>query len=320
MHLQERAELFRLLGDSDRLRVLALCSLDELSVGELADLLKDSAPQLTRKTQPLRDAGLLLARKDGTRVLLKTAAVDDVVIVAALEEGRALCAADGTSARVPRVLLAREDVSRRYFESPTATPPTASPSTSALSFLPLLASLLPQRRLLVDVGAGDGMLLPLFAPLFDRVVAIDRSAVRLSQCADVVAAHGIANVRLVAGAADDAHVVEEVFRAGRADVVVVVRTLHHAARPQDLLESCARLLADNGTLLVLDYAAHDDETMRDHGDVWLGFSPEKLLTFAREVGLVQGRVHAMPAVPGMPDGHLHWNVLSARRITSGGTT
>jgi DNA-binding transcriptional ArsR family regulator len=33
------ADLFRLLGDEDRLRLLALCAAEELTVGELADLL-----------------------------------------------------------------------------------------------------------------------------------------------------------------------------------------------------------------------------------------------------------------------------------------
>src|SRR5438477_8278338 len=75
MHLFEpaaRADLFRLLGDEDRLRLLALCAAEELTVGELATLLDESQPQVTRKSQPLREAGLLGARKDGTRTLLRT--------------------------------------------------------------------------------------------------------------------------------------------------------------------------------------------------------------------------------------------------------
>ena len=67
-----RADLFRLLGDEDRLRLLALCAEDELTVGELAQLLGESQPQITKKTQPLREAGLLAARRDGTRTLLKS--------------------------------------------------------------------------------------------------------------------------------------------------------------------------------------------------------------------------------------------------------
>ena len=51
-----RADLFRLLGDEDRLRLLALCAEEELTVGELATLLGESQPQVTKKSQALRDA------------------------------------------------------------------------------------------------------------------------------------------------------------------------------------------------------------------------------------------------------------------------
>ena len=70
--LAARADLFRLLGDEDRLRLLALCAEEELTVGELATLLGESQPQVTKKSQPLREAGLLATRRDGTRTLLRS--------------------------------------------------------------------------------------------------------------------------------------------------------------------------------------------------------------------------------------------------------
>src|SRR3954466_15861820 len=86
-----RADLFRLLGDEDRLRLLALCAAEELTVGELATLLGESQPQGTRKSQALREAGLVVARRDGTRTLLKSEKSADPVVLAALEAGRAFC-------------------------------------------------------------------------------------------------------------------------------------------------------------------------------------------------------------------------------------
>src|SRR5687767_16037245 len=91
-----RAELFRLLGDEDRLRLLALCSEEELTVGELAALLGESQPQVTKKSQPLREVGLVSARRDGNRTLLRAQSATDPVIEAALEEGRLLCSKDGS--------------------------------------------------------------------------------------------------------------------------------------------------------------------------------------------------------------------------------
>jgi ubiquinone/menaquinone biosynthesis C-methylase UbiE len=230
------------------------------------------------------------------------------VAVAGLEEGQRLCQRDGSLARVPQVLLAREEGSRRYFDA-SAAAPTASSST--WSMLSLLAPLLQQRRVAVDVGAGDGLLLPMLSPLFGRVMGIDRSEARLSQCAQLVATAGLSNVRLISGAADDAHVVEEIYRMGRADVVICSRTLHHAARPQDLIDACARLLSPGGSLLVLDYLPHDDEAMREHGDVWLGFASDKLLSFAREAKLQRATMMPMPPLPGLTDAHLPLQLMVA---------
>src|ERR1700761_8657080 len=116
-----RADLFRLLGDEDRLRLPALCAKDALPVGERAQLLGESQPQITKKTQPLREAGLLAARRDGTRTLLKSELpVDgegDVVLTAGVAEGRRLCTKDGSLAKVPRVIAQREELSKKLFDS-----------------------------------------------------------------------------------------------------------------------------------------------------------------------------------------------------------
>lgn len=285
-----RADLFRLLGDEDRLRLLALCDADELTVGELALLLRESQPQVTRKTQPLRDAGLLHERRDGTRILLRADPSRDPVVAAALEAGRSLCLAGGELARVPAVVAQREETSRRLFaEAKTSSTPNGLVNDEALRallpFLALLAPLLPGHRLAVDVGTGDGSLLPLLSPIYDRVIALDRSAARLARAAERVGALALPNVRLREASVDDTDLAQEVARAGGADVATLVRVLHHAAKPQDLVASATRLLRPGGRLVLVDYVPHDDERLREQGHVWLGFEPAKLGQFLTLAGL-----------------------------------
>jgi ArsR family transcriptional regulator len=293
-----RADLFRLLGDEDRLRLLALCAAEELTVGELATLLGESQPQVTRKSQPLREAGLLAARKDGTRTLLRAEPeiASDPVVRAALEAGRALCEKDGSLADVPALVAQREETSRRLFARDTsAAGPIVQVSADGapllpflpMPMLPMLAPLLPGRALAVDVGAGEGALLPLLSPLYERVVALDRSAARLARCAELVSALDLPNVRLREGAVEDPGAVEEIARLSKvgADLVVVSRVLHHAARPQELLAAAARLVRPGGHVVVVDHVPHEDESLREHGHVWLGFEPGKLRAWLEAAGL-----------------------------------
>lgn len=280
-----RADLFRLLGDEDRLRLLALCAEEELTVGELAQLLGESQPQVTKKSQPLREVGLLNARRDGTRTLLKAeAGVDgargeapDPVILAALEEGRRLCARDGSLAKIARIVAQREELSRRLFETTSGELEPAPPAdASLLAWAPLLAPLLPGHALAVDIGTGEGALLPLLSPLYERVIAVDRSPARLARCGVRIAQWGLPNVRLREGSVDDPTLAEEVHQRGGADLVVMARMLVHASRPQEAIAQAARLLRPGGHLAIVDYLPHEDESLREQGHVWLGFEPAKL--------------------------------------------
>src|ERR671923_181114 len=66
-----------------------------------------------------------------------------------------------------------------------------------------------------------------------------------------------------------------------ADAVFASRLLHHAPRAAVFMKQLADLVRPGGALVVIDYARHDDESMRDQADVWLGFEPAELKKLAR---------------------------------------
>jgi SAM-dependent methyltransferase len=321
-----RIELYRLLADEARLRLFALCHEEELSVGELAELVGESQPQVSKKAGPLRKAGLLDARKDGSRTLLRAAPTDDPVARDALDEGRRLCAEDGSLARVPQVVALREEAGRAFFEqaagAPVAELAVDDPSRAAHLFA--LGALLPGRQLAIDVGCGEGLFLDVLSPAFDRVIALDRSEARLARCSARVAARGLHNVSLLKGSWDDLELIRRADAAGGADVVFAGRVLHHAARPKEAVAHMARLLKPGGHLLILDYLPHADDGMRAQGDVWLGFEPGDLDEALAAAGL-RGRTAPVPAgLLGAPtddehgpfDLHLPWQLAVGRRTAS----
>ena len=322
-----RWELYRLLSEPVRLRLLALAAVEELAVGELAELLEEGQPNVSRHVAPLRQAGLVAVRKEGTRALVRVAddAARDPVVADALVAGQALCRRDGSLQRVAEVVRARDAASRAFFARPR--PGAGADDVAALppelgAYVAALAPLVTRRRLAVDAGTGDGGLLEVIARVFRRVVAFDREDAQLRRCAERIARRGFDNVELMRGEVESAEVQQAVRAHGGADVVFAARLLHHAPKPAVTLHALADLLAPGGAVVVLDYAAHEDESMRDQADLWLGFDAAELRRLARAAGLHDVHVQALPAPgapngkPRLPDAHLSWQIMVARRPES----
>jgi ArsR family transcriptional regulator len=310
-----RWELYRVLAEPARLRMLALATDEELSIGELADLLGESQPNVSRHAAALRQAGLLGDRREGTRTLVRVPPerMRDPVVADALASGRSMCERDGSLERIVEVLRAREAASHEFFARPSKARVDAAPAEMG-AYLAALATLLPRRALALDAGTGDGRLLDLLAPLYERVVAADRAEPQLARARDRIAARGFANVSLVHGDLDSREVRRAVSANG-ADAVFASRVLHHAPRPAQAVAQLASLCAAGGALVVIDYARHDDESMRDQADAWLGFEPAELRRFARSAGLEDARVTKIPAAlcGDGPDKHLPWQALVATK-------
>jgi ArsR family transcriptional regulator len=315
-NLDSRWQLYRLLADPFRLRLLALAEAEELALGELAELLVESQPNVSRHAAPLRQAGLLAERRQGTRTLVRldTEAAKDPVVVDALETGRKLCAADGSLERVGAVVRARDEKTREFFARAAHVSDPLGLANELPGYLCALAPLLARRGLAVDAGTGDGALLDLLAPVFERVVAVDRSAVQLGRADVRVRARGYKNVELYRGELDDPALKQRV--GAGADVVVAARMLHHAPLPRVMVDVLSKLVRPGGRLLVIDYCRHADEALREEqADVWMGFDASELEEHACAAGLVEVAVSALPGgyVQNGMDGHIGWQTLVATR-------
>ncbi|MGK4005570.1 metalloregulator ArsR/SmtB family transcription factor [Sorangium sp. So ce1036] len=334
-----RCELYRLLADPVRVRLLGLAAAEELAVGELAELLREGQPKISRHAAALREAGILLARRQGTWTLLRLdpRATTDPVIDDAVRAGQRACAADGTLARIEEVLAARDAETREFFAR-GGRPLRPGPPSELAAYLAALAPLLPHRRLAIDAGTGDGALLEVLSPVFDRVVALDRAGAQLQLAAERMRRRSLENVELVCGELDGPEVRVAVARAlgdarpdadqapsGGADVVFAARVLHHAPQPARAMRALVELArpaspgpgddaqrARGGAVCVLDYEAHHDQTLREQeADVWLGFTPAELRRLAEEARLSGVEIRRLPSAwqGEGPDRHLVWQLL-----------
>jgi ArsR family transcriptional regulator len=180
------AALFQALADPTRLRILALLRSMELSVGELAQLLGQSQPRVSRHVRILSDSGLVGRRKEGSWVYLQLAEPGRTEALFALArevdpDAEQIFAAD--AARLDTIRTDRAEAARRYFEAHAATwENVRSLHIADAEIERAITELLDERPLgaLLDIGTGTGRMLELFAPKADSAIGIDRS----SECFD----------------------------------------------------------------------------------------------------------------------------------------
>jgi len=134
---------------------------------------------------------------------------------------------------------------------------------------------------LLDLGTGTGRLLELFSPLYARAVGIDASADMLAVARANLDRAGIANAQVRLG---DIHNLP--FQRDSFDVVTIHQVLHYLDDPERAIAEAARVLRPGGRLLVVDFAPHDLEFLRErHAHRRLGFAREPMLQWIEAPGL-----------------------------------
>ena len=178
------AELFQALADSTRLRILALLREMELSVGELAQLLAQSQPRVSRHIKILCDSGLVERRKEGSWVFLalgrRELADALFVLMDSAEGGQATTAVFASDkARLAAVRRDRAEAAERYFSAHAEVwDEIRSLHVAESEVEEAIARSLGGEPLgrLVDVGTGTGRMIELFARGAETAIGIDKSS------------------------------------------------------------------------------------------------------------------------------------------------
>lgn len=297
----------RALADPTRLRIMRLLSAMELAVGELAQVLGQSQPRVSRHVRILCDAGLAERRKEGSWVFLRSAIGEDRApplgaaaarLLAVAEEGDAAFAARCQEDRrhLAAIRAARETSAASYFARHAEEWDTLrslhspdGPVEAALDNALGTGSL----GSLLDIGTGTGRMAELFAPRANHVTGLDNSPEMLR----------IARARLQHLPADDFDLVQGdfahlPFAAQSFDTVLFHQVLHYAQAPELVLAEAARVTLPDGTLAIVDFAAHDREELRSlHAHARLGFTDEQMLGLLSDAGFTPAPPVALPGQP-----------------------
>jgi ArsR family transcriptional regulator len=289
-------EIFRALADSSRLRILRLLRTMELSVGELALVLGQSQPRVSRHVKILCDAGLTERRKEGSWVFVALgtpALVDPVLAAIDSWEGDVPDREGATdAARLAAVRADRAASASQWFEA-HATEWDAIRSlhiaeTDVEKAMQQMLGDAPLGRL-IDIGTGTGRMIELFAPRADSALGIDRSSEMLRIARAKIGERGLANTEL-----RQADLYSLPLGDAAADVAIVHHVLHYAQQPGAAIVEAARVLAPGGRLLIADFAPHDREELRTRdAHTRLGFSDAQISGWFDAAGLVAERIETL---------------------------
>ncbi|MFY9768707.1 MAG: metalloregulator ArsR/SmtB family transcription factor [Xanthobacteraceae bacterium] len=286
-------------GEPTRLRILALLAEAELTVSDLTEILRQSQPRLSRHLRLLTEAGLVdrfregswaffrLGERGGTaelaRALIGRLKTDDATVLRDRERLTAVRASRAAAAQnYFRRHAAEWDRIRRLHVADAAV---ESAIRTALADKPI--------RSLLDLGTGTGRMLELFGADIERGLGLDLSLDMLALARARLDRAGLKHCSIRHGDIYDLALPRDSF-----DVVIIHQVLHFLDDSAHAIAEAARVLRPGGRLLVVDFAPHDLEFLREeHAHRRLGFAAETVTQWLEAAGLDVLRQETLPPGP-----------------------
>ena len=289
----------RAVAEPTRLRLVVLCARGELTVSEVTQILGQSQPRVSRHLKLLCEAGLLDRFREGSWVFYRLnqsgpASALARQLVATCDESDPTVALD--LQRLNAIKRQRAENAGAYFrENAAEWHRIRSLYVDEREVEAALVDIInaAEPRDLLDIGTGTGRMVEILAPYAQSALGIDQSREMLS----------IARVNLERSGLDNASVrLGDMYQLALPDAsfdaVVIHQVLHYADRPAAAIAEVARVLRPNGILVLVDFAPHALEFLRDeHAHRRLGFSDAEVTEWCRTAGLDPASRRYLPGDP-----------------------
>ncbi len=298
-------------AEATRLRILTLLAETELTVSDLTEILRQSQPRLSRHLRLLAEAGLVERFREGSWAFFRlgehgSAADIARTLITRLDASDPIIARDRE--RLAAVRTTRAAAAQTYFRGHAAEwdrirklhvadAAVEEAVRAALADKPI--------RALLDLGTGTGRMLELFAPDIERGIGLDLSLDMLALARARLDRAGLKHCSVRHGDIYDLALPRDSF-----DVVIIHQVLHFLDDSARAIREAARALRPGGRLLVIDFAPHDLEFLREqHAHRRLGFAAETVTQWLEAAGLDVMRQQTLP--PG-PEGKIAVSLWLAR--------
>src|SRR5919108_2055796 len=281
----EFVRILKALADPLRLRVLAAVAEEELTVGEVQEVVASAQSAVSRNLAILREAGFVQDRKEGTSVYFS---VRQNMPETVGELFKSLQSRLGEIPEVKQDQARLEECRRRrlrrsqsYFESVAGDWERIRKSYFDDRVTSLaIEKLLPRDLTLADIGCGTGSLTFELARFARKVIGIDLSNEMLRRARAVAREREVRNVDFRQGDA-----LKLPLNSHSVDAAFCVMVLHFLADPQRAIKGICRATRPGGSIILVDLVQHKQEWMRDQmAHQWLGFDRASIEKWFREAG------------------------------------
>lgn len=296
--MEELLAGLRAVAELTRLRILFALSHGEMNVTELTQVLGQSQPRVSRHLKLMTQAGLISRHKEGNWVLFRQRAEGrggalSRALVDMLPVRDALLAQD--LVRLEEIRAQRQATAAHYF-SANAAQWERLRSLHVLedevesALLRLLGNA--KFETLIDLGTGTGRMLELLSPIAAKLWGVDQSRDMLAIARSKLEASGLKHAQL-----RQADIYALPYGDAEGDLVTIHQVLHFLDDPQRALNEARRVLKPNGSLVIVDFAPHELEDLRQsHAHRRLGMSAEQMSEYLAHTGfkLIQHKVLPPP--------------------------
>jgi len=322
LRFDELHAALRAAAEATRLRMLALLAEAELTVSDLTEILRQSQPRISRHLKLLSEAHLVERYREGSWAFFRLTEVGGPAelaraLIARLQPADPVAARDRE--RLAEVRAARAAAAQAYFSAHAAEwDRIRRLHVSDWAVEAAIRAALGEERIasLLDLGTGTGRILEMLGPKIDRGLGIDLSPDMLLLARARLERAGLRHCNVRQGDIYDLTMARDSF-----DVVIVHQVLHFLGDGGKAIREAARVLKPQGRLLVVDFAPHDLEFLREeHAHMRLGFSAETVAQWMTAAHLEVTLHQTLPPEP-QSDGKIAVSLWLARdqRIALPGT-